>query len=31
MPNLMLKEKTADDLITYIMSLKQDRRSKSGL
>jgi mono/diheme cytochrome c family protein len=31
MPNLMLKEKTSDDLIAYIMSLKQNRRSKSGL
>jgi hypothetical protein len=30
-PNLMLKERTADDLIAYIMSLKQDRRGKSGL
>jgi cytochrome c2 len=31
MPNLSLKDKTADDLIAYIMSLKQDRGTKSGL
>lgn len=29
MPNLMLKEKTADDLIAYIRSLKQDGRPRS--
>jgi mono/diheme cytochrome c family protein len=31
MPNLMLREKTADDLVAYIMSLKQDSRPRSGL
>jgi mono/diheme cytochrome c family protein len=31
MPNLMLKEKLADDLVAYIMSLKQDRRTGAGL
>jgi mono/diheme cytochrome c family protein len=30
MPNLVLREKTADDLVAYIMSLKQDRRSRNG-
>lgn len=30
MPNLMLREKTADDLIAYIMSLKQGQRSGRG-
>ena len=30
MPNLMLRERTADDLIAYITSLKQDRRPRSG-
>ena len=29
MPNLVLKEKTADDLIAYIMSLKQDSRPRN--
>ena len=28
MPNLVLKEKTADDLVAYIMSLKQDSRPR---
>lgn len=32
MPNLVLREKTADDLVAYIMSLKQDSRPRrSGL
>jgi mono/diheme cytochrome c family protein len=30
MPNLVLKEKLADDLVAYIMSLKQGRRTGSG-
>lgn len=30
MPNLTLKEKLADDLIAYIMSLKHDGRAGSG-
>jgi mono/diheme cytochrome c family protein len=30
MPNLMLTEKLADDLIAYIMSLKDGRRTGSG-
>jgi mono/diheme cytochrome c family protein len=30
MPNLVLKEKTADDLIAYIMSLKQGSRTRGG-
>jgi mono/diheme cytochrome c family protein len=30
MPNLVLKEKTADDLVAYIMSLKQDSGSRRG-
>ena len=30
MPNLMLTEKLSDDLIAYIMSLKDGRRSGSG-
>jgi cytochrome c2 len=29
MPNLVLREKTADDLVAYIMSLRQ-QRSQSG-
>jgi mono/diheme cytochrome c family protein len=31
MPNLRLTEKLSDDLIAYIMTLKQGRRTKSGL
>ena len=31
MPNLTLKEKLADDLVAYIMSLKDGRRAGSGL
>jgi len=31
MPNLMLTEKLSDDLIAYIMSLKQGRRTGRGL
>jgi mono/diheme cytochrome c family protein len=31
MPNLMLREKLADDLVAYIMSLKQGRRTGAGL
>lgn len=31
MPNLVLREKLADDLVAYIMSLKQDSRPRSGL
>jgi hypothetical protein len=30
MPNLVLRDKTADDLIAYIMSLKQGDRRRSG-
>jgi len=30
MPNLILKENLADDLVAYIMSLKQGRRTGSG-
>jgi mono/diheme cytochrome c family protein len=30
MPNLTLRAKTADDLVAYIMSLKQDRRPRNG-
>jgi mono/diheme cytochrome c family protein len=30
MPNLVLREKTADDLVAYIMSLKQNTRPRSG-
>jgi mono/diheme cytochrome c family protein len=30
MPNLVLREKTADDLIAYIMSLKQGSPRRSG-
>ena len=30
MPNLMLTEKLSDDLVAYIMSLKDGRRSESG-
>ena len=30
MPNLMLTEKLSDDLIAYILSLKDGRRSGSG-
>ena len=30
MPNLTLREKTADDLVAYIMSLKQGRRPRNG-
>ena len=30
MPNLVLKEKLADDLVAYIMSLKQSRRTGAG-
>ena len=30
MPNLMLTEKLSDDLVAYIMSLKDGRRSGSG-
>jgi mono/diheme cytochrome c family protein len=30
MPNLTLRDRTADDLIAYIMSLKQDRRPRNG-
>jgi mono/diheme cytochrome c family protein len=31
MPNLTLREKTADDVVAYIMSLKQVSRPRSGL
>ena len=31
MPNLVLREKTADDLVAYIMSLKQGSGPRSGL
>lgn len=30
MPNLMLKEKQSDDLIAYILSLKENRRPGRG-
>jgi len=31
MPNLMLTEKQSDDMIAYILSLKEGRRPSSGL
>jgi len=31
MPNLMLTEKNSDDLVAYIMSLKQGRQTGRGL
>ena len=31
MPNLVLREKTADDLVAYIMSLRQTSRPGGGL
>lgn len=31
MPSLVLRDKTADDLVAYIMSLRQTNRPRSGL
>lgn len=30
MPNLVLRERVADDLVAYILSLRQERRTRGG-